>query len=318
MLPTFEEALRSRETLRVHHIAAIDAEVVKEGYNDDNSFWHQIRLSVQNISRRYSRSGLPIVFYEYDLRELWYKLIQGAKITDAKHPAQDRLAAEVLHAREMSTLTRRIVAPVIEPHEEVSSQWVEEEALTSDGKIWVDLPFFVEQIYEHWKKALELPIRQRRNLSAFIARLAFWGARDPALCLCAIWILRDALETSRPLVSMAADSQNDQLPIADMVPAAVVWFELCGHKIESLCLANHDFDDSTIGSLAKDHGVHPATGFSISRWHFWKRRLDELSSSDHEETAAFALRGANCMKFWGERISNLEQGLICPIALREG
>jgi hypothetical protein len=95
MLPTFEEALRSRQTLRIHHIAAIDAEVVKEGYNDDNRFWHQIRLSVQNISRRYSRSGLPIIFYEYDLRELWYKLIQGAKITDAKHPAQDRLAAEV-------------------------------------------------------------------------------------------------------------------------------------------------------------------------------------------------------------------------------
>ncbi|KAF4277594.1 hypothetical protein KXW75_005350 [Aspergillus fumigatus] len=247
MLPTLEEALRSRETLRAHHIEAIDAQVVKEGYNDDN------------------------IFYEYDLRELWYKLIQGAKITDAKHPAQDRLAAEVLHAREM-------------------------EALTSGGKIWGDLPFFVEQIYEHWKKGLELPVRQRRNLSAFIARLASWGVRDPALCWCAIWILREALETPRPLVSTAAGSPIDQLPIADMVPAAVVWFELCGYKIESLCLASHDFDDSTIGSLAKDHGVHPETGFSISRWRFWKKRLDELSRSDLEETAAFALRGANSLR----------------------
>lgn len=122
MLPTLEEALRSRETLRAHHIEAIDAQVVKEGYNDDNSFWHLIRLSVQNISRRHCRSSLPIVFYEYDLRELWYKLIQGAKITDAKHPAQDRLAAEVLHAREMGTLTRRVVAPVIESHEEGPGQ----------------------------------------------------------------------------------------------------------------------------------------------------------------------------------------------------
>ncbi|KAH1290083.1 hypothetical protein KXX11_000899 [Aspergillus fumigatus] len=247
MLPTLEEALRSRETLRAHHIEAIDAQVVKEGYNDDN------------------------IFYEYGLRELWYKLIQGAKITDAKHPAQDRLAAEVLHAREM-------------------------EALTSGGKIWGDLPFFVEQIYEHWKKGLELPVRQRRNLSAFIARLASWGVRDPALCWCAIWILREALETPRPLVSTAAGSPIDQLPIADMVPAAVVWFELCGYKIESLCLASHDFDDSTIGSLAKDHGVHPETGFSISRWRFWKKRLDELSRSDLEETAAFALRGANSLR----------------------
>lgn len=122
MLPTLEEALRSRETLHAHHIEAIDAQVVKEGYNDDNSFWRLIRLSVQNISRRYCRSSPPIVFYEYDLRELWYELIQGAKITDAKHPAQDRLAAEVLHAREMGTLTRRVVAPVIESHEEAPGQ----------------------------------------------------------------------------------------------------------------------------------------------------------------------------------------------------
>lgn len=122
MLPTLEEALRRRETLHAHHIEAIDAQVVKEGYNDDNSFWRLIRLSVQNISRRYCRSSPPIVFYEYDLRELWYELIQGAKITDAKHPAQDRLAAEVLHAREMGTLTRRVVAPVIESHEEAPGQ----------------------------------------------------------------------------------------------------------------------------------------------------------------------------------------------------
>ncbi|GIJ85115.1 hypothetical protein Asppvi_003971 [Aspergillus pseudoviridinutans] len=146
MLPTLEEALGSRETLRVHHIAAIDAEVLEEGYNDDNRFWHKVRLSVKNISTWYSRSGLPIVFYEYDLRELWYKLIQGAKIADAKHLALDRLAAEVLHAREMGTLSRRIVAPVIESHEEASNQWIQEEALTSDGKIWADLPFLLEEI----------------------------------------------------------------------------------------------------------------------------------------------------------------------------
>ncbi|GFF43781.1 hypothetical protein IFM46972_07323 [Aspergillus udagawae] len=36
ILPTLEEALRGRKTLRVHHIAAIDAEVMEERYNDDN------------------------------------------------------------------------------------------------------------------------------------------------------------------------------------------------------------------------------------------------------------------------------------------
>jgi hypothetical protein len=252
------------------------------------------------------------------MRELWCNLIQGAKVTDAKHPAQDRLAGEIMHAREMGTLTRRMAVPDTEPQGEVASQWIEEEAVTSDGKIWGDLPFLVEEIYGHWKKALELMARQRRNLSAFIARIASWGLRDPDLCLCGLWILRDALETPRAVVPTAANSEKGQVPTADIVPAALVWFELCGHKIESLCLVNHDFQDSAVGDLARDDGVHPTTGFSISRWHFWKKRWDELSGCDHEETAAFAFRAANCMKFWGERISNLEQGHICPIPFAEG
>jgi hypothetical protein len=35
---SLEEALRSREALRAHHMEAIDLEVEKEGYNDDNRF----------------------------------------------------------------------------------------------------------------------------------------------------------------------------------------------------------------------------------------------------------------------------------------
>ncbi|KAB8068021.1 hypothetical protein BDV29DRAFT_185219 [Aspergillus leporis] len=288
---SFEDQIRSRERFGLEHIAAIDADREMYGYDNDNNFWHQTRLFVKNITSRYTKSDLSIDLYEHDLRELWYLIIQGAKVTDAKHPAQDRLAGQILHAREMGVISRRGAA-----------SGVEEEALTSNGKIWVDLPFLVQEVEVAWKAAAELPAKQRHNLSAFIARLSAWGVCDPELCACALSIFRDTFETRRPLTA-TNDKQGDALlSIAELLPAAVVWFELCAYKIESLCLSTQGFVSLTIGDLAREAQVVPDTGFSTSRWLFWRRRLEDISHSDHVEMAALAQRGSRVMEFWGERI----------------
>jgi hypothetical protein len=290
-MSSFEDQIRSREKFRLQHIATIDDDREKYGYGNDNPFWRQARLFVKNISSRYAKSDLTIELYEYDLRELWYLIIQGAKITDANHPAQDRLAGEILHAREMGVLSRS-----------GTTLRVEEKASTSNGKIWVDLPFLAQEIQVAWKAAAKLSVKQRHNLSAFIARIGSWGICDPDLCVCALSIFKDTFEMRRPLVA-TDDKQNDGLlSIADLLPAAVVWFELCAYKIESLCLSSQDFESSTIGDLAGEAHIAPATGFSTSRWLFWRRRLEEISQSDHAETAALAQRGLRVMQSWGERI----------------
>ncbi|KAF7588057.1 hypothetical protein BBP40_006226 [Aspergillus hancockii] len=274
-MSSFEGQIRSRERFRLQHIATIDDDREKYGYDNDNPFWRQARLFVKNISSRYAKSDLAVDLYEYDLRELWYLIIQGAKITDADHPAQDRLAGQVLHAREMGVLSRR-----------GTNLKVEERAWTSNGNIWVDLPFLAQEIQVAWKAAAKLSAKQRHNLSAFIARIGSWGICDPDLCVCALSIFKDTFETRRPLVA-TDDKQNDSLlPIADLLPAAVVW----------------DFESSTIGDLAGEAHVFPATGFNTSRWLFWRRRLEEISQSDLAETAALAQRGLRVMQSWGERI----------------
>ncbi|PIG79136.1 hypothetical protein AARAC_007720 [Aspergillus arachidicola] len=288
---SLEDQIRSRQRFALDHKAAIDFGRETYGYDNDNKYWHQSRLFMQNISSRYTKSDLPIVFYEYDMQELWYMIIQGAKITDAKHPAQDRLAGQILHAREMGVLRRRN-----------KTSGVEEEASTSHGKIWVDLPFFVQEFQVAWNAAGELPAKQRHNLSAFIARLSAWGVRGSELCVCALSIFRDTFETPRPL-AVTGDQQGDGLlPIADLLPAAVAWFELCGYKIESLCLSGQGFESSTVGELAREAQVVPDTGFSTSRWLFWRRRLEEISHCGHAEMAALARWGVRVMQCWGERI----------------
>jgi len=50
----------------------------------------------------------PIELYEYDLRELWYKYMQGARITAADHPTQDRLVSQILQTREMGVLSAKL------------------------------------------------------------------------------------------------------------------------------------------------------------------------------------------------------------------
>ncbi|KNG90485.1 hypothetical protein ANOM_001220 [Aspergillus nomiae NRRL 13137] len=290
-MSTLEDQIRSRERFRLNHIGAIDLDRETCGYDNDNTFWRHFRLFTKNIASRYTRSGLPIIFYEYDMRELWYMIIQGAKITDASHPAQDRLANQILHARGMGVLSRRNKA-----------SGVEEEASTSDGKIWVDLPFLAQEFQAAWKTADKLPARQRHNLSAFIARISAWGICDPELFVCALSIFRDTFETRRPLTAANDQQGGDLLPITDLLPAAVAWFELCAYKIESLCLEAQGFETSTIGDLAREAQVFPDTGFSTSRWLFWRRRLEAISHCDHAETAALAQRGWRVMQSWGERI----------------
>jgi hypothetical protein len=152
-----------------------------------------------------------------------------------------------------------------------------------------------------------LPSVERHNLSAFVARLASVGVRDPELGLVAIWILRDTLETPRPLTGRReADTSNSEeqlTTIADLLPVTLAWFLYCGHKIESFCIRNQNFEsNSETGELAKRANVMPKSGFSVARWTLWRDRLEEISHCEDEEVAPLALKTWRTMKAWGERI----------------
>lgn len=131
--------------------------------------------------------------------------VQSARLIAAEHPAQDRLVSQVLHTREMGVLFRKSGNAKEEERDDPEL----EIASTSDGNIWSDLPFLVEEIRVVWTLFSSIPTVQCRNLSAFVARLASVGVRDPELCLVGLWILRYTLETPRPLISGAEASSHD-------------------------------------------------------------------------------------------------------------
>ncbi|TGO67474.1 hypothetical protein BOTNAR_0041g00110 [Botryotinia narcissicola] len=144
-MTSLNDKLKSRSEFHILHKNALDAELVETGSDDSNTLWQQVRLLTRNIASRYAQTGRthPIALYEYDLRELWYMCVQGARLIAAEHPAQDRLVSQVLHTREMGVLSRK--SGNAEEEEKRDNPELEI-ASTSDGNIWSDLPFLVEEI----------------------------------------------------------------------------------------------------------------------------------------------------------------------------
>lgn len=304
--PSVNDRIKSREEFHKSFKDSVDADLKQAGYDDFNATWHSVRMFTKVIASQYAQganSDLPKKYrYEYDLQELWYWVVQGARYITADHPAQDRLVSQVLFTREMGVLSRKIGPP-----KEGEEDQEMETATTSDGNIWSDLPFLVDEVQAAWKMSTNLPSVERHNLSAFVARLASVGVRDPELGLVAIRILRDTLETPRPLTgrreTSTSDSEEQLTTIADLLPATMAWFLYCGHKIENLCILNQNFEsDSETGDLAKRANVTPDSGFSVARWTFWRDRLEEISHCGDEEVAPLASKTWRTMKAWGERI----------------
>lgn len=90
-----------------------------------------------------------------------------------------------------------------------------------------------------------------------------------------MWLLRAALETPRPLTRADA---GDEVPLAELPPACVAWFQYCSHKLLTLSVNNHASDPrySDPGALARDANIS-SPGFSGARWLFWRPRFKQRS-----------------------------------------
>ena len=246
----------------------------------ESTLWFTIRSHVLSINHRYTSNTHPAILVEYDMHDLWYIFVQAAKITNADDPEQDRLVSQLLYAREMGTIRRTAIG-------------TEEEAITSDGfRIWTDLPYLVKDMREAWGKSMDMSPTHRHNFAAFTARLTAIGVCDPDLTFCALWLLRQTLETPRPLIR---PENGDQVSLAELLPACIAWFEYCSHKLLTLAVNDHSIADvdprfSAPGELARNANVEHA-GHSLSRWLFWRQRFKDMSRCRDEQVAKDGRRG---------------------------
>ena len=281
------EQVASRERLSKISREQIDREATSDESksSSQSTLWRTVRDYILNINHRYTKSTNPIILFEWDMHDLWYMFIQAAKVTPADDPAQDRLVAQLLYAREMGTLRRRTTR-------------TEEEAITSDGlRIWTDLPYLAEDMQGAWEKSMDLSPHHRHNFAAFTARLPALGICPTSLSLCALWLLREALETPRQLTR--PENGSGEVSVAELLPACAAWFTYCNHKLLTLAVTKHVFPGANLplsepGELARQADIQQP-GFSVPRWLFWRHRFKDLSRCEDEHVATEARRGFDAM-----------------------
>jgi hypothetical protein len=180
------------------------------------------------INYQYTFSTNPIIELEQNLHNLWHTIIVSASVTPVDDAGQDRLAVEILLAREMGLLSRTTTGNF-------------EKSVTSEGdRIWTDLPHLVDDFRGYWyKHHLGMDPARRSNLIAFMARLTALGVCDGALSSTAIQMFKVAFEPKRP--PLDEDATSNLEPLALLVPECLLWIRFCGYKLLALATQNHSF-----------------------------------------------------------------------------
>jgi hypothetical protein len=123
---------REKASVMLRHSDARDAKA--EG--DENTLWQSASSLIPNVSLRYTPYKASIDLFEMDMHDLWHLYFQASMNINHDRVEQDKHIVQIISARELCALKR----------------WrgdVLEEAMTSDGVIWKDLPFLVEDFTQY-------------------------------------------------------------------------------------------------------------------------------------------------------------------------
>jgi hypothetical protein len=305
---------------------------------NDNTLWTTIGSCVSMTMRVYGMSDRDNPIFEDSIHDVWYLFIQASKHIEADHPAQDRLVYQILWARELGVAKRRLRRSL--KSDLGDEEWsvceggsedenldlrekdtpVIQEAVTSDGRVWIDLPFLVGDLVAAWQQAMNPSADRahRRNLAAGIARLAAVGVRGDSLSSVGLQIMRDTLETPRVLgpkpipaarPGLAEDRQDNselcyaELTIRDLLPIVNVWLRYAGDKLIRLCVESHKDVQPHVneaGKLATEAGVSEL-GFSRARYRYWQDHLRRLGAGEDHTKDESALQSSNVMfLYWNQ------------------
>lgn len=245
---------------------------------NDNSVWTTAMSKLWTIDMRFAILEAPDPAMELDLHDLWHMFYHGSKHISPDSPASARLAFQLVRVQAMGPLIR-----VHKSTGEVKS------AVTSDGLVWTDLPFFVADMTGFWvNDCAKMSADQRINFASFLAKIASVGLVKDKVSSIGLVLLRETLETPRPLGDLDANKNEDpsrsmsDLTVADLLPALNVWLNDTEKRVIHLCDQSWNDcpqDVAAIGPLYRDDAStrNKVPGFSAERWIFWLRRLEEIT-----------------------------------------
>jgi len=209
----------------------IDLDSAEQRGNNDVTFWSQARLHIILLTRMRLRGA-----DDAGAHDCWYRFIATSQCLDADHPAQDRLAMQIMFARSLGTISQRSTDAAND--------------VTQDGvNAQVDSPFLVEDLAATWQYDLPtMDPEQRTNFAAFVARLVAAGVGADRLGDLATTYVRDTLEHDG-LRNLIAAEEARCAPSPDVVgilrqrlPVMRVLLQYCGHRI---VMGRKGFEDIT-------------------------------------------------------------------------
>ena len=268
-----EAALTSREQASVLYRQSLVETARMEG--DDSSLWISAASMWTSINDRYSRAQKPGEAFEIDMHDLWFTYYQAPMNISDTSPNQDKLAFQIIQAREQGVLSR------YDPINETT-----ENASTAEGLIWRDLPFLVpDMIGFLTNECASMGSTQRVNFASFLVRISSASLANDQLRGIALMVMRETFETTRASGHLddcdAEDTSRtmEDLSVASLLPTANVWLYHAGVKLIQLSdrmWSDCPFDVGRIGNLLQPESLSASIGLSPQRWIYWLRRLERI------------------------------------------
>ncbi|CAI7669365.1 unnamed protein product [Penicillium crustosum] len=189
----------------------------------------------------------------------------------------DRLVLDIIRIQGMGPLTRT-----------VKGIYEIDIARTTEGTIWNDLPFLVTDMTDFWiNNCGPMSGTQRLNFASFLAKLASTRVCKDRICQVALVIFRCAFEQRQEILPSEDKDEEDShrsmgsLELRHLLPAANAWFKEASHNIMQLSEVSWNYCPSAIGQggpslLESELGKRSPTGFTLWRWMYWLKRLNEI------------------------------------------
>jgi Protein of unknown function (DUF3632) len=289
------------EEIRNHHerflqecLADFDTEIAGHPPNESTKdFLIAIKSFMIGLNESFSFHHESIDLIEQDLHHIWHMVIEVAKLTPSEEGTQESLVFLLLHFKELGTLHKNVKGG-------------EQEAVMENGmKVWKDLPYFATCLMIEWQKMAGMTAVQRVNLAAFTGKGVALGVGGDNVALCALLLLREALQL------FARPEESGRELVVQLLPACTVLLQQCGHKLLTLCISNkkleqHDMRSSVHGQQAVRELEQ--ADFDVGRWFCWRKAFQELSRSKDVVIATEAKRSFDSMIRCGRELGCVVEG----------
>lgn len=275
-------SIAEMSSLESHHPPKPSREEKRAQYDMSNSqeVWQGLRDEAINIGSQFVNFELEVTQIEERIHDLWDELIHAAIAIPTGGAEHDRLVTLVLSTRELGVLARR--GKSANPPE---SSHVEEAILPNGQRLWIDLPYFIEDVQAFWtQESVSLAALKLENLATWTAKLCASGVFANELSFVALWLFKQTFEIFRQSDKSEPGGNAEQISVIELLPACTAWMQFNNFKLVQLAVANRESQSASEnrlgaltlpGELAKNAQI-PANGFSIPRWIFWRQRLKDL------------------------------------------